>query len=85
LSVDQGALVTKEHVPHSQAVIKDSPADQAGLSDGDIVLSIADEVIDVHTDLSDIIQKHHVGDKLEVTYLRSGKEKKTEIALEERK
>jgi len=85
LPVDYGALVIKDHMPGSQAVVKDSPADKAGIRENDIVLEINDEKLTEKKELADIIQLANVGDELEMSVMRKDKTMKVKTVLEERK
>jgi serine protease Do len=77
--VPQGAYV--------QEVIKDSPADKAGIQSGDIITKIEDIKITGtdNANLSANISTHKVGDKIQLEYWRSGNLKTTTVTLEEAK
>ena len=62
-------------------VVKGSPADIAGLKKGDIVVMLGDAEVSGLADFRYQLYKHHVGDKLEVTFFREGKKKTTTITL----
>ncbi len=83
LPVDYGALVVRDHRPHSVAIVPDSPADKAGVKENDIVLELNGQK--VSDDLGDMLQKCNAGDHIELTVLRKDKELKLETMLEERK
>lgn len=85
LPVDYGALVIKDHVPGTEAVVKDSPADKAGVKENDIVLEINGEKLTEKKELADLIQSSKVGDELEMTVMRKDKTMKVKTKLEERK
>lgn len=85
LPIDYGALVVQDHIPSSHAVVKNSPADKAGIKENDIILEVNGDKISENTDLSDKIQLMHAGDEVELTYLRKDKTQKAKIVLEERK
>lgn len=85
LDTDYGALVVKDHVPNSVAVIEGSPAHKAGIKENDVVLEINDKKLDEKKELADVIQDFNVGDEIEVKLLRDGKDIKTKIKLEERR
>ncbi|MEX2053114.1 MAG: PDZ domain-containing protein, partial [Candidatus Paceibacterota bacterium] len=85
LPVDYGALVIKDHVPGTEAVVKESPADKAGIEENDIVLEINGDKLTEKNELADIIQSSKVGDELEMTVMRKDKTMKVKTVLEERK
>lgn len=86
LPVDYGALVIRNaHTPDSVAVVPGSPADRAGIKENDIITMIGGDKLTEQNDLRDALQKYKVGDELEFTVLREGKEIKVKVVLEERK
>jgi serine protease Do len=64
------------------AVMTDSPADKAGLKEGDIITKVNDENITADSVLSTVLSKYKVGDTLNITYLRGDNEKTTKATLE---
>lgn len=66
-------------------VVKGSPADKAGLKDGDIITAINDEKITENILLSDIIERYNVGDTVKLTVIRGGQTMTVSVTLEERK
>ncbi|KKU86542.1 MAG: hypothetical protein A2667_02110 [Candidatus Wildermuthbacteria bacterium RIFCSPHIGHO2_01_FULL_47_27] len=85
LTTHNGALVISEHMPDCQAVIPGSPADKAGLKEGDIIMEIQNEKISLDNAVEDVLQKMKIGESVELKFLRAGKEIKSKIALEERR
>ncbi|MBX2930522.1 MAG: PDZ domain-containing protein [Chitinophagaceae bacterium] len=73
-SVEEGAKITE--------VSKKSAAEKAGLKTDDIITKIDDEKVTETNSLSTIISKHKVGDKVMITYIRSGKTATTQAMLE---
>lgn len=67
------------------AVTKNSPADKAGLKQGDIIISIGNVPLGNGNDLAEIVQSMAVGDKINLAVRRGGTEKIFEIILEEKK
>ena len=76
LGVEQGALVT--------VVQPDTPADEAGLQQEDVVIRIGDAEITSMDDLIIAIRQAEVGDVVEVVYIRDQEERTTEVTLDER-
>lgn len=66
--------------PVEVKVVKDGPAEKAGLKAGDELRSLAGEKITMGQDLSRLTEAHK-GDKVEVTYVRNGKEQRTAVHL----
>jgi S1-C subfamily serine protease len=67
-----GALITKDK--NGVAIVKNSPAEKAGLKENDIILSINSVEISADNELYDVIQQFKGGDEINVGYLR-GKDK----------
>jgi serine protease Do len=71
--VDEGVKI--------QSITKESAAEKAGLKENDIITKVDDKVIGTPDDLSEVIQKHKVGDKVNLTFLRDKKEQKVTPVL----
>ncbi len=79
LSVDYGILL-KMGDNGDPAIMKDSPAEKAGLKDNDIILEINEKRIDSDNSLTSLIQEYKVGDIAKLKVLRDNME--IEIELE---
>lgn len=75
----RGALLTGEK--NVTAVIKNSPADKAGLKVGDIITFVEDELVNSQKTLTEIIQAYEPGEKLKFTISRDGQEMAMEVEL----
>jgi len=69
LSTTSGALVASGQSGEA-AVASGSPADGAGIQEGDILLAINGESITVDNDLSTILQKYKPGNAVSIKLLR---------------
>jgi hypothetical protein len=65
--------------------VPDSPAEKAGLKDGDVLIQFGSTKIDSLYGLTDALRAAKPGDKVKLTVLRDGKEVETEATLAERK
>lgn len=84
LPVSEGALLYNDFGAGVPAVVKDSPADKAGLRAGDILVSIGGEKITADRTLTAIIDTKKPGDTIEVVLQRDGREQKLTVTLGER-
>ena len=83
LPVDYGLVLVKG-TNGEAAVFKDSPADKAGLKEGDIILEYnGTKLLKVNT-FSMMLSKNRVGDKVNLKIWRDAKEINVEVILEER-
>ena len=73
LAVSQGAYV--------RSVESDSPADKAGLKEGDVITKVDDQDIMSADALKLAIRAHDVGDKVTITVMRGSSEKTLEVTL----
>lgn len=73
LSVDQGAYVSQ--------VTAGSSAQQAGITEGDIITKVDDTQITSSSELVLAVRSHNVGDTVSITYVRDGQESTAEITL----
>jgi len=73
---DSGVLVTK--------VIDDSPAEEAGLENGDIIFSFNGKKVEDPAELARLVSKRKPGDKVKIVFYRDGKKISTEVELGEK-
>lgn len=83
LSVDYGALISKGTGSKDLAIASGSPAEKAGLKEGDIILEMGGEKITEDNTLSRIISKYSSYDSVDLKVLRDGKEMTVTIILGE--
>ena len=65
-------------------VAADSPAEAAGLTENDVILSIADEPVAQFKRVHEIVNKRQPGEFVKVCYLREGKEETCRVRLASR-
>lgn len=82
LSNKNGALVYSFSGQQGLAVIKNSPADKAGIKIGDVIIEAGGKKIDLYNSLSKIISGYKKGDKLEMKIARKGEEQILNVTLE---
>jgi serine protease Do len=80
LSVTRGAYLTAGG-QGQPAVLKDSPADKAGLKEGDIIIKVGDDDIGEGSSLVSLLGRHKVGARLTLTIVRDSNEKKIDVTL----
>jgi len=85
LEFDYGAMVLRGDKLSDLAVIPGSPADKAGIVEGNIILEINGTKIDENNNLLDLISKFNVGDEINLKIQHKGVIKEIKITLEERK
>ena len=83
LARDYGARVMKSDTEAS--VVAGSPAERAGIKEGDIILQLNNERIDPDHTLAFLIQKYQVGDEITLRIFRADAESEVKVKLEERK
>jgi regulator of sigma E protease len=57
-----------------RAVVENSPAEQAGIEPGDVILEVAGQPIQNSADLSDMVNSVEAGTEISLTLLRDGQE-----------
>jgi serine protease Do len=76
LKTNYGAVVNE--------VVEDSPAEEAGLQESDVIISINGDQIDDAEDLVDYIYDSDIGDKLTITLMRGDDKLIKEVTLGEK-
>jgi S1-C subfamily serine protease len=84
LPTDCGALVMREGLPGRLAVIPESPADKAGIKEGDIITALNEIKISEKISIEDALENTSIGQSIPVKILRKGKEENLTIKLGER-
>ncbi len=79
LSVDYGVLIVND-----EGIYPDSPAQEAGLKEGDVVLELDGKKITQDYNLTKILIDYSPGDKVILKILRDDQEQEVELTLSER-
>ncbi len=79
LPVTSGAYLFNNQ--NTSAIIKDGPADQAGLQDKDVITKINGVEIGKRGSVSSLIGEYKPGDTVQITFLRDGKEQTLKLTL----
>ena len=64
-------------------VVPDTPADKAGLREGDLIIAVDGQPVDDEHPLQELIGEHKPGDRVEITYLRGEEEQGVSVRLGE--
>ena len=64
-----------------KSVEKDSPAEEAGVQEGDIITEVNGEKVTAYSDLSSVISKSKAGDVITLTINRDGETLKIKVTL----
>lgn len=76
ISVDSGAVIAE--------VVSGSPAEKAGLRQGDVIIKFGDEEINTADELVKAVRSHEPGETVEITFVRGEAEETTEAILTQR-
>lgn len=82
--VTYGALITKEHV-FDLAIIPNTPAEKAGLKEGDIVTAWNGSPITKDKSVPEYLESSDVGEVIKLTVLRGKREHTVSLTLAERR
>lgn len=80
LSVKRGAYLAPSG-DGKPVVIQDSPAEKAGLKQGDIIVKVNDQTIDEKNNLTSALAQYSVGDTVKLTIVRDGQEQTLDVTL----
>lgn len=82
LKTQEGAYIPPEAVVGRQSVISGGPADKAGIKAGDVITKVNDQKLDENNTLTSVLGRQKVGDTVQITFLRDGKEQVAKVTLE---
>ncbi|MBE0644791.1 MAG: PDZ domain-containing protein [Bacteroidetes bacterium] len=77
----EGEKVTEEKGVFVEDVVDDSPAEKAGIKEGDQLLAFNNVALGEASDLTDALKKLKEGDKATVTVMRDGKKMDMDVVL----
>lgn len=80
LSVSHGAYIYNSG--RGDAIAEGGPADKAGLKAGDVITKVGNIEVGRAGSISTLVGEYKVGDTVQLTYIRDGEEKTTEVTLE---
>lgn len=78
-----GALIISGNNPGDLAVVTESPAEKAGLAEGDIILEVDSLKIDSKTSLIKVLKKYNAGDAVSLKIFSKDKERTVKVTLGE--
>ena len=76
-----GIQLSDASPPAVSAVIPGGPAEQAGLAEGDVILTCGGAPVSIAQDVIQAILRRSPGDRLELVIRREGRERKMEVVL----
>ena len=79
LRIDYGAWIRRAE--GGDAIVPGSPADRAGLRDGDIITAVNGQRIDAGHVLDDVLTQYKPGDEITMTVLRDGQTLEVKVKL----
>lgn len=82
LPVSQGAYVYNASRSSGSAIVNDGPADKAGIKTGDVITKVGNIEVGRAGSISTLVGEYKVGDVIEITYIRDGETKTTQVKLE---
>jgi len=81
LSIKRGAYVVPSQGQNS--IISGSPADKAGIKEKDIIVKANGVTLDEKNSLTSVLGRNSIGDKVNLTIIRDGKEINLDVVLDQ--
>lgn len=81
LDVDHGAYIAPAADASQPSVIAGSPAEKAGLKEGDVITKVNGTDINQNHSLTSLLDQHQPGDKVTLTIVRDGKTQSIDVTL----
>ena len=67
-----GAYILTQEIAGLPGVVPDSPADRAGLKEGDLIVKVSGELFSSNATLAEVLNMYEPGDQVELEVLREG-------------
>lgn len=64
------------------AVLEGSPADEAGLVEGDVIVRINNQEVTTDQPLASVLNQYQVGDNITISFIRDNQQQTTQVTLE---
>lgn len=81
LPSDKGAYIPQSSEVGQDSVLDGSPAEKAGIKEGDVITKVDGDNIDEKHSLTSLLGKHQVGDKVKLSITRDGKGQTIQVTL----
>ncbi len=81
LSVDNGAFIAPSSNSSEPSIVPGSPADKAGLQQGDVITAVDGTSINQMNSLTSLLDQHTPGDTIQLTVLRNNSSKQISVRL----
>ncbi|MFH0952023.1 MAG: S1C family serine protease [Patescibacteria group bacterium] len=81
-SQSNGILLTNGPGEEQSAIVANSPAEEAELLAGDVIVAVDDEILNHHNDFTEIIQSYSIGEVVNLKIYRDGAEQTIRASLE---
>ena len=82
LNVTHGAYIYNSSSRSGEAIVKNGPADKAGLKTKDVIVKVGNIEVGRAGSISTLVGEYKVGDTIELTYIRDGETYTTNVTLE---
>jgi len=84
ITTTEGFLIAGDASQGIKGVVKGSPAEKAGLREGDVITAVGDNKVNQSNSLITELRKFAPNEEVEIMFIRDGKEKTVKVKLGER-